>query len=230
MDGGGDGNGTATDPRDEIEFGGLRISFDDRVLRPRPWTIAQSQWASDIAGAAPDGRVLELFAGVGHIGLAAVAGGDRDLVMVDLNPAAVELARHNIDRAGLASRVTVRHGRIDEVLADDERFAVVVADPPWVPSAGIGEFPDDPSIAIDGGDDGLDLARTCCDIVARHLEPGGTAILQVGTADQVRALDEHLRTTASGLRTGEMRVFDRGVLVELVDDDPTDDPTLPTAP
>jgi methylase of polypeptide subunit release factors len=217
---------------DEIEFGGLAISFDDRVLRPRPWTIAQSQWAAEVAATAPAGRVLELFAGAGHIGLAAVvaAADERELVMVDLNPAAVELARHNVERAGLTSRVTVRHGRIDEVLDDGERFAVVVADPPWVPSSGIDEFPDDPSIAIDGGDDGLDLARTCCDVVARHLEPGGTAILQLGTADQVRSLDEHLRRTASGLRTGELRVFERGVLVELVDDDPTDDPTQPTSP
>ncbi|WP_197984000.1 RsmD family RNA methyltransferase [Aeromicrobium sp. CFBP 8757] len=185
------------------------------MLRPRAWTLAQSQWAADVAATAPEGRVLELFAGAGHIGLAAVAASRRELVMVDLNPAAVELARTNVDRAGLADRVSVRHGRIDEVLDDGERFAVVVADPPWVPSAGIGEFPDDPSIAIDGGDDGLDLARTCCDVIARHLLPGGTAILQVGTSDQVRALDEHLRQGGSGLRTAETRVFERGVLVEL---------------
>jgi release factor glutamine methyltransferase len=199
----------------EIEFGGFAISFDERVLRPRPWTIAQSRWASDVAASAPPGRVLELFAGVGHIGLAAVAGSQRELVMVDLNPAAVELARLNVERAGLTGRVTVRQGRIDEVLRPDELFAVVVADPPWVPSAGIGEFPDDPSIAIDGGDDGLDLARTCCDVVARHLAPGGTAILQIGTVDQAHALDEHLARAGRGLRTGEVRVFERGVLVEL---------------
>ena len=93
----------------DVDFGGLTITFDDRVLRPRDWTLAQSTWAAELLATAPAGPVLELFAGVGHIGLAAVASTDRELVMVDLNPAAVELARCNIDTAGLASRVTVRH-------------------------------------------------------------------------------------------------------------------------
>ncbi|KAA1374782.1 methyltransferase [Aeromicrobium fastidiosum] len=200
----------------DVDFGGLTIAFDDRVLRPREWTLAQSTWAAELLVTAPAGPVLELFAGVGHIGLAAVASTDRELVMVDLNPAAVELARRNIDAAGLASRVTVRHGRIDEVLRPDERFAVVVADPPWVPSAGITEFPDDPPIAIDGGDDGLALARTCCDVIDRHLAPGGSAIVQIGTSEQAEALDQHLRESESGLRLVETRVHERGVLVALV--------------
>lgn len=201
-----------------LDFGGLDIAFDDRVLRPRAWTLAQSQWAADLLADAPPGPVLELFAGAGHIGLAAVVGTARQLVMVDLNPAAVELALRNVEAAGMSSRVTVHEGRIDQVLRPDERFAVVVADPPWVPSAGIDEFPDDPAIAIDGGDDGLDLARTCCDVVARHLVPGGTAILQVGTTAQADALERHLRSAGVGLERGETRVFERGVLVELVRD------------
>jgi methylase of polypeptide subunit release factors len=201
-----------------LDFGGLDIAFDDRVLRPRPWTLAQSRWAADVLAAAPLGPVLELFAGVGHIGLAAVAGTGRDLVMVDLNPVAVDLARRNVASAGMSSRVTVREGRIDEVLEPDEQFALVVADPPWVPSAGIDEFPDDPAIAIDGGDDGLDLARTCCDVVARHLAPGGTAILQIGTSEQADVLERHLLDTDVALTRGETRMFERGVLVELVRD------------
>lgn len=200
----------------DVDFDGLAIEFDDRVLRPRGWTLAQSRWAADVAATAPAGPVLELFAGVGHIGLAAVRDSDRELVMVDLNPAAVELARRNVEAAGMASRVTVRHGRIDEALQAHEHFAVVVADPPWVPSAGIDEFPDDPSIAIDGGGDGLDLARTCCDVIDRHLAPGGTAILQIGTVEQADTLDAHLERTGSGLRRRGTRTFERGVLVELV--------------
>lgn len=201
-----------------LDFGGLDIAFDDRVLRPRPWTLAQSSWAADLLADAPPGPVLELFAGVGHIGLAAVAGSGRELVMVDLNPVAVELARRNVASAGMSSRVTVREGRIDEALEPDEQFALVVADPPWVPSAGIAEFPDDPVIAIDGGDDGLDLARTCCDVVARHLAPGGTAILQIGTSEQADVLERHLLDTGVALTRGETRLFERGVLVELVRD------------
>lgn len=197
-------------------FGDLDIAFDDRVLEPRPWTLAQSLWAADLLRLAPPGAVLELFAGVGHIGLAAVAASDRDLVLVDLNPPACDLARRNVEAAGLARRVEVREGRIDEVIDPDEQFSLVIADPPWVPSAGIGDFPDDPSIAIDGGSDGLALARTACAVIDRHLAVDGSAVLQLGTAAQAAAVDIHLRDVlGSELRVVEVRTFDRGVLVQL---------------
>lgn len=199
-----------------VDFGGLDIVFDDRVLSPREWTLAQSTWAAELAATAPDGPVLELFAGVGHIGLAAVAGTGRELVMVDLNPAAVELARRNAASAGLEQHVEVREGRIDEVLRPGERFPVVVADPPWVPTSGVGAFPEDPEIAIDGGVDGLDLARTCCGVVERHLAPGGTAIVQIGSTDQAAAIAAHLADRGSALRLAETREHERGVLVSLV--------------
>jgi methylase of polypeptide subunit release factors len=201
---------------DHLDFGGLDIRFDDRVLHPREWTIAQSRWAAELLEPAPDGPVLELFAGVGHIGLAAVVATERRLVQVDLNPVACDLARHNAEAAGLSDRVEVREGRIDAVLGSDERFRVVIADPPWVPSSGVHEFPDDPSIAIDGGSDGLDLARTCCSVIDRHLDTGGAAVLQVGTPEQARAVDGHLsRTSTSGLRVADTREHERGVLALL---------------
>jgi methylase of polypeptide subunit release factors len=198
-----------------MTFAGLEVWFDDRVLRPREWTQVQSDWAADLLADAPAGPVLELFAGVGHIGLAAVGAGRRELVMVDLNPVACDLARRNADAAGLGARVEIRQGRIDEVLHDDEIFPVIIADPPWVPTAGIGEFPEDPTIAIDGGEDGLALARIACDVVDRHLAPGGSAILQLGTVGQADQLDAHLEATGSSLRVVETRSFERGVLVRL---------------
>ena len=198
-----------------VELGGLDLQFDDRVLRPREWTLAQSTWAAELLRDAAPGPVLELFAGVGHIGLAAVAGSDRQLVQVDLNPVACAFARRNAEAAGLAHRVEVRQGRIDEVVGDDETFRVVIADPPWVPTAGIGAFPEDPSIAIDGGDDGLALARASCAVIDRHLDTGGAAVLQLGDAGQADAVGQHLARTASTLRVVEVRQFDRGVLVRL---------------
>ncbi len=42
-----------------MDFGRLRIAFDGRVLRPRPWTTNQSAWAAEILPTAPGGPVLE---------------------------------------------------------------------------------------------------------------------------------------------------------------------------
>jgi release factor glutamine methyltransferase len=199
-----------------VPFGSLTISYDDRVLEPRPWTADQSHWAAEILAGAADGPVLELCAGAGQIGLLTIALSPRPLVCVDLNPAAVELTLANAEAAGLAHLVEVRQGRIDEVLRDGETFPVIVADPPWVPRADTGRYPEDPLLAVDGGDDGLDVARTCVAAIATHLAPGGSAVLQLGTREQAEALTPDL----AGLRLTDVRQYDRGVLVRLDREDP----------
>jgi release factor glutamine methyltransferase len=133
---------------------------------------------------------------------------------VDLNPVACAFTRRNAVAAGLADLVSVREGRIDEVLEPREGFALVVADPPWVPRADTGRFPEDPLLAIDGGDDGLEVAWACISAASSHLLPGGTAILQLGTAEQAAALDAGLGRYGD-LALTEVRECERGVLVRL---------------
>ena len=201
-----------------VTFGGLPISFDERTLRPRAWTAMQSEWAAELLRSAPAGPVLEICAGVGHIGLLAIIDRSRDLVQVDLNGVACEFARLNAAAAGLASRVEVRHGRMEEAVTDAERFAVIVADPPWVPSAETEVFPEDPLTAIDGGDDGLVVARTCLGVIDRHLDAAGSALLQLGTEAQVAAVDDHLHERRElRLRVEDFRTHEAGnVVVHLV--------------
>lgn len=194
-----------------VDFGGLTIEYDDRVLEPRAWTEAQSRWAAELTREAPPGAVLELCAGAGHIGLLTAALTGRDLVCVDASPVACEFLRRNADRAGLP--VEVREGRMDEVIRDGERFPVVVADPPWVRRADVGRYPEDPVLAIDGGADGLELVRGCLEVFARHLVPGGTALLQVGP-DQVADVHQ-LAEAYDELSVVEVRELERGALVHL---------------
>lgn len=194
-------------------FGTLAVTFNDEVLEPRPWTAAQSEWAAELLATAPAGRVLEVCAGVGHIGLLAVADTDRDLVLVDLNPVASELSALNADAAGLADRVEIRTGSMLDAVEPDEQFPVIIADPPWVASHDIGIFPEDPQIAIDGGADGLVLARMCCRVIDEHLAEGGSAVLQLGDQQQVDAVAAHLAATSTtALKILEVRSFERGVL------------------
>jgi release factor glutamine methyltransferase len=200
--------------RETMRFGALEIAFDGRLLRPRPWTAAQSAWTAELLLTAPRGPVLELCSGAGHIGLLAVLGSDRDLVCVDVNPAAAERTRENARAAGIADRVEARCATIAEALGPDERFAVVVADPPWVPEGETGRYPEDPLLAIDGGVDGLRVARECVAAIGRHLVPGGSAVLQLGTTRQVAEL-EQLLTVEDRLGVAEVRQFERGVLARL---------------
>jgi len=194
-----------------VDFEGLRIEYDEHVLAPRPWTAAQSHWAAELIRTAPPGPVLELCSGAGHIGLLAVTLAPRSLVCVDADPAACSYLRRNADAARL--RVDVREGRMDEVLDLDEEFAVIIADPPWVPTDDTARFPEDPVSAIDGGVDGLDLVRSCLVVIDRHLAVAGSAVLQTGP-DQA----ERVRQMVAGydeLAVVEVRQLDRGALIRV---------------
>ena len=194
-----------------VDFDGLRIEYDDRVLTPRPWTAAQSRWAADLIRMAPPGPVLELCAGAGHIGLLAVRLAPRTLVCVDADPTACSFLRRNAAQAGV--RVDVREGRMDEVLEPDEEFAVVIADPPWVPSGDVTRFPADPVTAIDGGLDGLALARSCLDVIDDHLVVAGSALVQVGPGQADRLAE--LVSTYDELAVVAVRELERGTLVQV---------------
>lgn len=195
-----------------MAFGDLEITYDDRVLTPRPWTRLQSEWAAELAVATP-GPLLELCTGAGHIGLLAAHLSGRGLVAVDVDPVACDLARANAVAACLADVVDVRQADLRSALAPGERFGVVVADPPWVPTTGCARFPEDPLLAIDGGGDGLDLARVCLSVAADHLADDGDLLLQVG--DDLQA--DVLLTTPEGEGWDDAgrRRHPRGVVLRL---------------
>lgn len=200
-----------------VEIGGLSFSYDDRVLAPRPWTQAQSEWAKDLLDEVPEGPVLELCSGAGHIGLLALLGNERSLVMVDFNEAACTFARANASAAGLLGRVEIRQGRLEDEVRPGESFPLVIADPPWVPSSEVGRFPADPVTAIDGGADGLGPTRSCLPVIDRHLGPAGCAVIQVGGPAHVEGISEWLQSSPSvRLTVSDTRGFgDRGALVLL---------------
>lgn len=172
-------------------FGPLTIGYDARVLTPRPWTLLQSAWAAELAREAPAGPLLEICAGAGHIGLVAALDSGRPLVQIEADPVAAQWARSNAAAAGLAEHVDVRQAPMHNALEAGEQFPVVLADPPYLPTAEIERWPEDPVSAIDGGADGLDLVRQCLAVAADHLLPGGPLLLQVAgdaQAEAVRAL------------------------------------------
>ncbi len=199
----------------QTRFGHLSIAYDERVLRPRRWTVRQSRWAAEMLPTAPPGPVLELCAGAGQIGLLAVASSQRRLVAVDLDPVACEFAQINARTAGMEGRVEVRQGDLrEDALRPDERFALILADPPYLPSSQTDRYPEDPLLAIDGGADGLDLVWPCVDAVAHHLLPGARALLQLRSVAQVHQVRDRLDADGD-LRVLEYRSHGRGALTLL---------------
>lgn len=195
-------------PRQICRFGPIEVEYDRRVLEPRGWTLLQSRWAAELAEGAAGGPILELCAGAGHIGLAAAVLSGRGLVQIELDPVAAGFARANADRADLAERVEIRNARLQTALAEGELFPLIVADPPYLPTAEVDSWPDDPRTAIDGGPAGLDLVQACLDAAREHLAPGGSMLLQVAGAGQAQAVADGLRAGDGTLTAGEVRAVD----------------------
>lgn len=81
-----------------------------------------------LAEVRPGDRVLDLGTGSG-VNAVLAAGTAREVLAVDINPAAVAAAVANAERNGVADRVEVRHGDVFSTV--DGRFDLIVFDPPF---------------------------------------------------------------------------------------------------
>lgn len=197
------------------QFGPLRVEFDGRILAPRPWTLLQSRRAAIRLRHAPPGPLVELHCGAGHVGQATAAWSGRALVQVDDDPTCCTWAAQNARANGVHSAVLC--GSVDHCALRDAVAALVIADPPYVPSAEAARLLTDPIHAIDGGVDGLDGFRACLPAAARLLRPRGALVLQVRGADQVLEVARLAATMEPEVRMECMTIAaaDRAV-VELV--------------
>ena len=203
-----------------VDFDGIDIRWDRRVLEPRPWTAAQAHWVAELARDAPEGPILELCCGAGQIGLLAARLSRRSLVQVDSDEVAGAYARENAKRAGIPSDVRIE--QLDRALGASERFPLIVVDPPWLPTALVAGFPDDPVTAVDGGPDGLTVVGPAVEVAIDHLAPSGHIVFQVGTDAQADYLEAALVQHAAGEPSSApvlvaRRRFARGVLVHIAD-------------
>ena len=162
------------------EFFGHRLAVDPRVLIPRPETEQLAELALE---ALPHGgAALDLGVGSGALAIALVLGrpGAR-VTAVDLSPEALEVARANA--AALGATVTFLEGDLYGPVAADQRFDVIVSNPPYLPSGELAglqrEVQREPRLALDGGADGLDLLRRVVAGAPQRLRAGGVLLLEM---------------------------------------------------
>ncbi len=165
------------------EFRGMRIAVGPGVFVPRPRTEALVARAIDLVRDVSRPIVVDLCCGSGALG-AVIA---RDVAGVqlhasDVDPVAVEYARRNVEPLGGRAYV----GDMDAALppAVRGRVDLLVANVPYVPTSDIALLPceardHEPRSALDGGADGLDLARDVAEIAPAWLKRGGHVLVEV---------------------------------------------------
>ena len=166
----------------DTEFYGCKIKVDERALIPRPET---EQLAEIAVKSVEDGdKVLDMCTGSGCIAVSIAkncAGKRVTVTAADLSDAAIMLAQENAKLNG----VNVNFVQSDMFKQVRGRFNLIVCNPPYIKSGDIPALQKEvreyePSIALDGGADGLDFYRRLASSVRSYLARDGVLLLECG--------------------------------------------------
>lgn len=170
------------------EFYNLRFAVTPAVLIPRPETELLVLEAIRIAKPLASPRIVDVCTGSGIVALTLAKHlPQAQITATDLSPDALAVARHNGDALKLAGRVRWLEGDLLKPV-QGETFDVVVANPPYIDSAIMGQLPVtvrnyEPKLALDGGAGGTVIIERLVKDAAQVLKPGGYLLLEIG-ADQ----------------------------------------------
>lgn len=173
-------------------FRHIEIIVREGVLIPRPETEVlvsealsrlprDKHTSGDEACADPDLLVADVCTGSGCIACSLSYENPRiRVIATDLAPECVQLAEDNASALNLDSHVEVIECDLGEGIDPSlmGAFDAVVSNPPYVPTAVLSDIPREvsayePSMALDGGGDGLDVFRRIVEWSLRALKPGG---------------------------------------------------------
>ena len=171
---------------------GVPFYVDERVIVPRS-LIAEllvdgsiDPWLSETTH-----KVLDLCTGNGSLAvLAAMAFSEVVVTASDLSTDALAVARINVDKHALATRIELvpSDGLKAAALGARGPFDLILCNPPYVNAQSMAALPPEyqaePAMALDGnthgGSDGMDFIRDLLQIAPSHMSENAVLVLEIG--------------------------------------------------
>jgi release factor glutamine methyltransferase len=171
-----------------VNFLGVEIEAGPGALVPRAETELCGRTAIEKLRAAGGTTIVDVCCGTGNLACAiASALPDVRGWALDLTDGAVALARANVARLGLASRLTVAQGDLFAPLLETPalRGAVdlITCNPPYISTAKLAtrdDLADEPREAFDGGPYGVTIHQRVARDALALLRPGGWLVMELG--------------------------------------------------
>jgi release factor glutamine methyltransferase len=164
-------------------FWTLELAVDARVLVPRPETERLVELALEALRDTEGPVLADVGCGSGCVALALAAERpDATIHAIDCSTDALAVARANGEALGEA--VQWHAGELLDPVAGP--LDLVVSNPPYIPTATMADLmPEvteyEPTVALDGGPDGLDVIRRLVPAAAARLRPGGKLLFEIGS-------------------------------------------------
>jgi len=168
----------------EQEFWSLPFFVDERVLIPRPETEFLVERA--LTASPPPGLICDLCCGSGVIAVVLAKELRRQILAIDISPAALAVTRRNAQRHGQENRVWPLAADLFAALLPRPLFSLLVTNPPYVSDAELaaGLQPEvalfEPRLALDGGGDGMEIIARIRRILPKFLLPAGEVFMEIG--------------------------------------------------
>lgn len=171
----------------------LDLLVDERVLIPRPETEQLVECAIEAALRWPEPRIADVGTGSGAIAISLARHVPGAAVWaIERSPEAIEVARDNARRHGVAERITFTTGDLLAPLPGPVHL--IVANLPYVSTdeyaalpAGIRRY--EPRQALVAGTDGLDAIRALLRTAGSYLVEDGVLLLEIGAAQGSTAVE-----------------------------------------
>jgi len=166
------------------EFMKLKFLVTKDVLIPQPDTEILVEEVIEILKNIQNPVILDLCTGSGAIAISiAKYVQNVKIYAVDISKKALEIAKHNAKLNGVSNNIKfIRSNLFDKI--KDNKFDIIVSNPPYVPTDDIKKLPIDvqnePHLALDGGKDGLDFYKKIAKEGCKYLNRQGYICLEIG--------------------------------------------------
>lgn len=178
------------------EFYGLDFSVNRGVLIPRPETEMLVTRGLELLRGILSPRVVDVGTGCGALGISiAKYCPDAQVWATDISSTALAVAKRNANYHGVMRRMHFYQGDLLDPLTHSlqGRVDLILANLPYIAEDEIELLPREvraePTVALNGGTDGLDVYRRLIPSAHQLLKPGGHLLMEIGPGQALPLLD-----------------------------------------